>query len=153
MQTDLLLGDLGNQIEIPHSENADVEYYTTYPKTSEKSTGNPNFWLRMHSREPLRCQVISGQNTRKKQRETRLRMRAPKRTPSGSSERCSRVPTFCTTTIVRKQKNAGKISACALEHFWSGPLTVTSLPLASPPHCDFVATYILLTSLGLLFSH
>ena len=41
MQTDLLLGDLGNQIEIPHSENADVEYYTTYPKTSEKSTGNP----------------------------------------------------------------------------------------------------------------
>jgi hypothetical protein len=71
MQTDLLLGDLGNQIEIPHSENADVEYYTTYPKTSEKSTGNPSFRLRMHSREPLRGQVISGQNTRKKQQETR----------------------------------------------------------------------------------
>ena len=26
-------------------ENADLEYYTTYPKTPEKRAGNPNFWL------------------------------------------------------------------------------------------------------------
>ena len=28
-----------------NSENADVEYYTTYPKTPEKRVGDPNFWL------------------------------------------------------------------------------------------------------------
>ena len=28
---------------------ADVEYYTTYPKTPEKRAGNPNFRLRMRT--------------------------------------------------------------------------------------------------------
>jgi hypothetical protein len=28
---------------------ADVEYYTTYPKTPEKRAGNPNFWLWMRA--------------------------------------------------------------------------------------------------------
>jgi hypothetical protein len=30
-------------------ENADMEYYTTYQKTSEKRAGNPNFRLRMRA--------------------------------------------------------------------------------------------------------
>jgi hypothetical protein len=33
---------LTGSLEIPHSENADVEYYTTYPKTTEK-TGATRF--------------------------------------------------------------------------------------------------------------
>jgi hypothetical protein len=28
-------------------ENTDVEYYTTYPKNTEKKARNPNFRLRM----------------------------------------------------------------------------------------------------------
>ena len=46
MQSDLLLGDqmyhlTHSKVEIPHSENEDVEYYTTYPKTPEKTGGSP----------------------------------------------------------------------------------------------------------------
>ena len=45
MQSDLLLGDQMyhltlSKVEIPHSENEDVEYYTTYPKTPEKTGGS-----------------------------------------------------------------------------------------------------------------
>jgi hypothetical protein len=51
MQSDLLLGDQMyhltlSKVEIPYSENEDVEYYTTYPKTPEK-TGEAR--LRMHA--------------------------------------------------------------------------------------------------------
>jgi hypothetical protein len=46
MQSDLLLGDQMyhltlSKVEIPHSENADVEYYTTYLKTPEKGREPP----------------------------------------------------------------------------------------------------------------
>ena len=30
-------------------ENANVDYYTTYPKTPQKRTGNPNFPFRMRA--------------------------------------------------------------------------------------------------------
>ena len=93
MQSDLLLGDQMyhltlSKVEIPYSENEDVEYYTTYPKTPEKRG------------------------------ETRLCMHAPKGTPSGSRDPRSRVPTFCITNIVRKkEKNVWEIRACARDHF------------------------------------
>ena len=46
MQSDLLLGDQMyhltlSKVEIPHSENAEVEYYTTYPKTPKKGREPP----------------------------------------------------------------------------------------------------------------
>jgi hypothetical protein len=59
--------------------------------------------------------VISGQNTRKNGG-NRLRMRAPKGTPSGS-----RVPTFCLTTIVRKKAQGKSAHAPALTSVTSGP--------------------------------
>ena len=47
MQSDLLLGDQMyhltlSEVEIPHSEKADMEYYTTYPKTPEKGRETPS---------------------------------------------------------------------------------------------------------------
>ena len=75
--------------KIPHSDNADVEYYTTYPKTIEK-TG-----------------------------ETRLRMRAPKGTPSVT----------CTYYSKKEKKRGGKSAhAHAITSVMSG--LVTSLPVA-----------------------
>jgi hypothetical protein len=73
MQSDHLLGDLGNQM------------YTTYPKIPEKRTGTPpaSCCACAHPREPLQGQVISRQNIPKKTAETRLRMRAPKGTLRG----------------------------------------------------------------------
>ena len=138
-------------LEIPHSENADVEFYTTYPKIPEKRTGTPlSFLLRLRTPKGTTSGSCHFQTKHpEKTAGNRLRMRAPKGTPSRS-----RVPTFCTTTILRK-KTAGKIRACARDHCCdcrSGPLLVMSLTVAPPRKCDFVATYILLTSLGLLFS-
>ena len=58
MQSDLLLGDqmyhlTHSKVEIPHSENADVEYYTTYPKTPEKGRETPTSRCTCaHPREP-----------------------------------------------------------------------------------------------------
>jgi hypothetical protein len=88
MQSDHLLGDLGNQM------------YTTYPKIPEKRTGTPQLPVApAHTQgNHFRVKLFPDKTPRKKRRETRLRMRAPKGTPSRS-----RVPTFCTITILRKK--------------------------------------------------
>ena len=88
MQSDHLLGDLGNQM------------YTTYPKIPEKRTGTPpaSCCACAHPREPLQGQVISRQNTPKKTAGNPVAHARAQGNPSRS-----RVPTFCTITILRKK--------------------------------------------------
>ena len=64
MQSDLLLGDQMyhltlSKVEIPHSENEDVEHYTTYPKRPEKTGGDPVVHARNQG-NPLQGHVILG---------------------------------------------------------------------------------------------
>ena len=70
-----------------------MEYYTTYPKTPEKRAGTPQLLVahvRTHG-NPLRghvTDVITGEKARLGQilHNFRLRMHAPKGTPSGSRD-------------------------------------------------------------------
>ena len=63
MQSDLLLGDQMyhltlSKVEIPHSENAEVEYYTTYPKTPKKGRETPPK-VRLRMRTPFRSLPVA----------------------------------------------------------------------------------------------
>ena len=137
-------------LEIPHSENADVEFYTTYPKIQEKRTGTPSFLLRL--RTPKGTTSGSCHFQTKHPEKTAGNPVAHSRTQGNPFE------VTCTNILYYyyiKKNSAGKIRACARDHSRdcrSGPLLVMSLTVAPPRKCDFVATYILLTSLGLLFS-